>query len=121
MLPGNLGNYAKGLIALEGILAQALVLGYGNDKWTPIITGALAAILLILVPNTPKPTSAPVMPQRFPETMPSKDKWSPAYTGQTEVIPQRMSDLPITEPPTEPPPFIPPIEFDNPNAAGMPE
>ena len=48
------GRVSKLLVALFGAATSALSLYAGNARWEPIAVSVLTAILVAVVPNTPK-------------------------------------------------------------------
>jgi hypothetical protein len=60
MTPAKLAPYLKAVVAVLTAVIAAVQTAGGGDKWTPIVTAAIGAILTYLVPNLPAPsTSAP--------------------------------------------------------------
>ena len=49
----NTGKVAKFIVAAQGTIATGLEVWYGTDHWVPIVTSAVAAVVVYLVPNTP--------------------------------------------------------------------
>ena len=50
----NIGQYSKGIIALAGVATSAINQYYASASWAPLAIGGIAAIVLILVPNSQK-------------------------------------------------------------------
>lgn len=49
-----MNQYLKAIVALISTVLTSLSAYYGNESWYPIVTSAVGAVLVYLVPNTPK-------------------------------------------------------------------
>lgn len=50
----KLGPYLKAVVGVLGAVLTSLAPYYGSAHWYPIVTSVVTAILVYLVPNTPK-------------------------------------------------------------------
>ena len=48
------GQASKFLVAVMGAIVTGLGTYYGSEKWTPIVTTVVTALMVYLVPNTTK-------------------------------------------------------------------
>lgn len=56
-----MANYLKAIMAVIGTVVTGLAVYYGNTDWYPIVTSALSALSVYLVPNASKAPAVQVM------------------------------------------------------------
>lgn len=49
----KLNPYMKAVVGVLGAVLSSLSVYYGHDHWYPVVTTAVTAALVYLVPNTP--------------------------------------------------------------------
>jgi hypothetical protein len=54
--PSQLSPYLKFVVAALGVISTAVQTAGGTGKWQPVVTAAISALLVWLVPNLPHPS-----------------------------------------------------------------